>query len=142
MKKFLFASFSIFACMMFLSCSDEFGCMYIDYYCNIYLPENEGIILYETINFEKSQMKKIQSNKEGYDLFVYYSGTELQTRRDYKKTIKAYIEYVDGTSEVIETTIEIPYLEDEGKDIAIVIPSKKYTTGIEFHFKYSFSRSF
>lgn len=127
---------------MFLGCSDEFGCMDITYSWGFYLPENEGAMYYETFDSDRSEISKYPSDKEGYDLFVIQSGEELHTRRDYKKTKKAYIEYADGTPEEIEPGVEIPYLGDEREKITVVVPSEKYEDGIECYFSYQFDRAF
>lgn len=141
MKKFLFVFFSIFACLVLSSCSDEFGCMSISCYWSFYLPEAEANKVYKVFdNKEKTEIRKYPKDKDGYDLFFENYGEELQTRRDYTETIKVYIEYVDGTSEEIEVTVEIPYLEDDAEDKTIVVPSKKFTEGIECNFDYRFSR--
>jgi hypothetical protein len=109
MKKMLLIAFSIFICLVFSGCSDEFGCMDINYSWGFYLPEKEGAMFYETFDSDRSEIREYKSDKEGYDLFVIQSGEELHTRRNYKKTKKVYITYRDGTpEEEIEPGVEIP----------------------------------
>jgi|GEM_PF-3745891 len=132
---------SIFACLVLSSCSDEFGCMHISYSWCFYLPEKEASLFYETYDSDKTEMRKYPSDKEGYDAFVIQSGEDLHTRRNYTNSQKAYIEYVDGTSEIVEPAIEIAYLDGDEKQ-PIFVCSNKYNSGIECYFSYIFFRSF
>lgn len=96
--------------------------------------------MYCKLEDTKKELNKIDSDKEGYDRFVYDLLEDLHTRRDYKNTITAYIEYLDGSSEEIEASIEIPYLKGSDR-ITIVVPSKKCVNGIECDFYFIFYRS-